>query len=202
MAKVEPPTDQTSFLASIGHICLQWALLEQTILFIIGAAENLPIEKVYPRYGSLDMLPRLNMAINLTREAKWPVRLTNPLVEIRKALQRDGDKIAERRNLFVHGVHKPTEVPGEFELTMARWSADKRNQIVTVVDGVELANSIAQLAQKADGIFRGYGVWQFGPEYETDRSEQVAQAKAMARFIRAHNIKRAFKLLLANLKPW
>ena len=202
MAKLLPPTDLNSFLAGIGHICLQWALLEQTVLFVIASAETLPIDKVYPRYCGLDMLPRLNMAIGLTREAKWPVRLTRPLVEIRTALQRGGGGIADRRNLFVHGVHKLTDVPGEYELTMARWGPDKRDQTVTVVDAAELANRIAQLVQKAEGVFRDYGIWKFGSEHQADRGEPIAHRVATARIIRAHNIKRALKLLFTNLKPW
>jgi len=141
------------------------------------------------------------MAIKLTHEAGWPQRLTKPLRNIRKAIQHSGENVAERRNLFVHGVHKDTDIPGEVSLTMARWSPDKREQIVTVVDAVELANRIAQLAQEAESVFRGYGVWKFGTEHQNYGSEQVAGTKATARLIRAHNIKRALKLLWANLKP-
>lgn len=201
-AKINPPTDQNSFLAGIGHICLQWALVEQTLLAIIAAAEDSSFDKVYTRFGGLDMQPRLNMAIKLTREAKWPTRLTKPLIDIRRALQRSGENLGERRNLFVHGVHKDTAIPGEVCLTMARWSPDKRDQIVTVVDAVELANRLAQLVQEAEGVFRGYGVWKFGAEDNQDRHERIAKAKTTAGLIRAHNIKRAIKLLLANLKPW
>lgn len=193
---------QNAFLSGIGHICLQWALLEQTLLAIIGAAEDLPFDKVYTRFGSLDMQPRLNMALKLAREDKWPPRLIKTLVEIRKALQKDGGGLAERRNLFIHGVHKDTDVPGEVSLTMARWSPDKREQIVTMHDAFELATHLTQLVHKAESVFRGYGVWKFGAEYQADRSEQIAGTKATARFIRAKQIKRALKLLLANLKPW
>lgn len=199
-AKKPPPSDQNSFLAGIGHICLQWALLEQTLLAIIAAAEDTSFDKVYTRFGNLDMQPRLNMAIKLAREARWPNRLIKPLENIRKAIQ-SGEKLGERRNLFVHGVHKDTDTPGEVSLTMARWSPDKRQQIVTLLDAVQLANRLAQLAQEADAVFGEYGVWKFGAKRERDGNEHIAQTKATARFIRAQNVKRAIKLLLTNLKP-
>jgi hypothetical protein len=141
------------------------------------------------------------VALKLTREAKWPQRFITPLTNIRKALQQGGDGLAEQRNMFVHGVHEMTETPDEFLLTMPRWSPDKRKTRVTTNDAAMLVVNIAYLAQKADGVFQGYGVWKFGPEFKTDRSEQIAQTKALSRFIRAKNIKRALKLLWTNLIP-
>lgn len=162
----------------------------------------MPLEKTYTRFGTLDMQPRLNMAIKLTREANWPKRLTKPLLDIRRAIQRDGEGIAERRNLFVHGVHAETGMPTHFELTMVRWAASKRRQIVSIDEAYELANRIHQLAMQADAVFNGYGVWQFGPEAHANGDQEVAEAVTSVRLIRAHNIKRALKLLWANLKPW
>ena len=201
-AKEPPPTDQNSFLAGIGHVCLQWSLLEQTVLAIIASAEDTSFDKVYTRFGGLDMQQRLNMAIKLTREEKWPNRLTKPLVTIRRAIQRDGEGLAETRNMFVHGAHKDTAVPGEFSLTMSRWSPDKRHQIVTLLDAIQLANRLAELVQQAVGVFRNYGTWKFGTKDHAERGYNVAETKALSRFIRAQNIKRAIKLLFANLKPW
>ena len=146
------------------------------------------------------MLKRVNMAISLTREAKWPQRLIKPLTEIRAQLQQGGGGLADRRNLFVHGVHEPTGVSGEYSLTMTRWGRDKRKTVVTALDVGQLTLSIVQLVQKAEGVFIGYGVWKFGPEYEQDRSQQIAQTKATIRLIRAQQIKRAIKLFWTNLK--
>jgi len=195
------PAEQNVFLACIGHLCLQWALLEQCLLAIIAAAENQSLEKCYARFGSLDMLKRVNMAITVTREAKWPRRLTAPLKEIRTALQRGGGGLADQRNLFVHGVHEPTGTPGEYSLTMTRWGREKRKTVVTALDAGQLILAIIQLTQKAEGVFVGYGVWKFGTEYEQDRSEQIAKTKATVRAVRAKNIQRAIKLLWTNLKP-
>ena len=145
------------------------------------------------------MQPRLNMAIKLTDEAKWPKHLTKPLRSIRKAVQ---GGIGEGRNIFVHGVHEALPEKGEFALTMIRLSPPKRRQIVSILDVADLISRIRELVNEAERVFRGYGVWQFGPDHKDDCREQIAQTKAMARFIRAQNIKRALKLLLANLKPW
>ena len=201
MVKPSPPTDINSFLSAIGHVCLQWALLEQTLLAIIASAEDSSFDKVYTRFGGLDMLKRLNMAVALTREAKWPNRLTKPLVNIRRAIQRDGEGLAEQRNMFVHGVHKETDVPGEISLTMSRGSAAKRHQIVTLLDAVQLSTRLAELVQEADGVFRDYGTWKFGVKDHAERRYNVAETKTLSRFIRTQNIKRAIKLLFANLKP-
>jgi hypothetical protein len=189
------------FLAGIGHVCLQWALLEQTVLAIIASAEDLPFDKVYTRYGGLDMQPRISMALKLAHEAKWPVRLTKKLEGIRRALQKGGENLAEKRNMFVHGVHKAGNEPGEHILTMARWSPGKRDQAVTALDAAALANRLDLLVQEADAVFRGYGVWRFGADDNEKRGERIARTKTTARFIRAQNVKRAIKMLLANVRP-
>jgi hypothetical protein len=196
-----PAEEQNILLAAIGHLCLQWALLEQCLIAIIAAAENQSLEKTYARFGSLDIHKRVNMAITVAREAKWPQRLIKPLTEIRSALQKGGGGLADRRNLFVHGVHEPTGVRGEYALTMTRWGPSKRKTVVTALDCGQLALSIIQLVQKAEGVFIGYGVWKFGPEYQTDRSEQIAKTKAAVRTVRSRQRKRAIALLIANIWP-
>lgn len=195
------PTHQNTFLCCIGHICLQWALLEQNILGVIACAENLPIDKVFTRYAGKDMLPRLNLAISLANEAKWPQRFVRPLKAIRTALQENGEGLADKRNLFVHGVHYPTANHEEFGLVMARWRGDKRDNIVGVLDAANLAQRLSLLAQEAQNVFDAYGLWKFGTQPRKDRSQEVAETKTLARSIRAQNIKRGFKLILANLRP-
>lgn len=190
-------------MASIGNICAQWALLEQTLLVLIATAENMPLEKTYTRYGTTDMMPRIRMAIRLAEEAHWPADLIRRLKGIRTALQKEGGKgIAERRNLFVHGAHKHYYNDGEVELTMVRWPRSDRDQVVTVVDSAQLGNRIALLAQEAYSIFSDYGARKFGTRDEVNRDHYIAEAKTHARLIRAYNIKRGFKLILANLKFW
>jgi hypothetical protein len=194
--------EQNAFLAAIGHICLQWALLEQSLLFIIGTIENVPIPKAYKMFAHLDMKPRLNMAILLAQEAKLPhARFIRPLQDIRKALDKDGACLADRRNMFVHGSHQFGQNRGEYILTMSRWKGDKQNQTVTLLDAAQLIHEIILQVQKAQSVFQDYGVWKFGPEYQNDAGEQIAQTKARIRLIRAEQVKRAIKLLLANLRP-
>lgn len=194
--KRSAPATFDALLLAIGHICLQWALIEQTLLGIIAAAENILLEKTYTRYGGTDMLPRLNLAIRLVEEAKWAPPLVQRLRSIRKAVQKD----IEKRNLFVHGVHKGEVAPGQFELTMARWAANDRTHVVTPDDAIALALRLSRLAQEVDSIFKDYGTRKFGIKDHADRGYEVTDNKAASRLIRRRNIKRALKLLWANLK--
>jgi hypothetical protein len=81
---------------------MQWSNVEyqvaQTIWLILG----LDVETGKIVTGGLDMLPRLNMAINLARHRKAPVELTSQLVKTRASIQ---DKLDVRRNRAVHGVN-------------------------------------------------------------------------------------------------
>ena len=89
-------------LAHIGGVCLQWSYLELLIGAIIWKLLNLEIEVGKIVTGGLDILPRLNMAINLCRELKADKRIVRALVTARKQLQ---DGLLERRNMVVHGQH-------------------------------------------------------------------------------------------------
>lgn len=202
MTNLAPPTDQNAFLAAIGHICLQWSRLEHSLLILIGTIENMPAEKAYLAFAGLDMIPRVNMAITLAQENKLPRRMIGDLKGIRRELQKDGSNLANRRNMFVHGVHKFGDAAGEYVLTMSRWRGDKRDQTVTLIDAGQLAHEIALQAQIADSIFRNYGIWKFGVPDQGNGSQHIARTKAALRLIRAHQVKRAVKLLLSNLKPW
>src|SRR4051794_1451847 len=92
----ETLAQQNVFLSAIGHICLQWALLEQSVLFVIGAIEDLPMQKAYVMFAGMDMKPRLNLAIELAMQARLPhARLIKPLMDIRKQLNRDGAGLAD-----------------------------------------------------------------------------------------------------------
>ena len=197
MSDTARPHDVNVFLAGVGHICLQWALIEQALLAIIAAAENIQLEKTYTRYGGTDMKARLGMAIKLAEEAKWSPPLLARLRRLRKEVQ----KHIEERNLFVHGAHKGEVAPGEYELTMAGWAANDRSHVRTSDDAAALVTFLAQLADEADSIFGDYGVWKFGPKGQPNRPDKIVDAKAMSRLIRRRNIKRALKLLWANIRP-
>lgn len=172
-----------------------------TMLVLIASAENIALEKTYSRYGRSDMLERVKMAIGLAVEARWPGVLIGRMKAIQRALQQGGEGLAEKRNMFVHGVHSIGETSGEFSLTMVRWPKSKRASIVTISDAYLVANRISQLVSEADSINGAYGAWRFKVKDETNRRQDIAQAKTHARIVRAHNIKRALKLLWANLRP-
>lgn len=186
------------FLAGVGHICLQWALLEQSLLAIIAAAEDMPLEKTYTRYGTTDMMPRLRMAIRLVEEAKWPHPLQKKLKGIRERLQKGN--LAERRNLFVHGVHKGIQSDRLVQLTMVRWNAQNREQIVSISEAADLAGHLATLAREAGSIFDEYGAWKFGHGSSDFRTEHVAKGKPVSRLVQGHQISAAVRSLLRRGK--
>lgn len=75
--------DNAAIMACIGNVCIQWALLEQNIMGILGACPNCPLEEVAILFGGLDMKPRLNMAIKIALGfAVWMIGLDSfkPLV--------------------------------------------------------------------------------------------------------------------------
>lgn len=152
----QPPNDNMGHLkvmAGIGGVCVQWSLLEHLVLGLIATNENMPTDRVYLIFGSLDMKPRLDMAINLARAGKTPVPLVQKIVAVRKALQ--DERLADRRNQAVHGVHKATEQPDSIQLTMPRWTEPKRTETVSTADLYQLSTRLAEL---------GNIIWQVGEE--------------------------------------
>ncbi len=84
----------------IGNICWQWAHLEY--LIALAAWSLLRIDNDTGRLitGGMNILPRVNLALNLARHLKAPQQAQKALKETRKALQKGLD---ERRNRVVHG---------------------------------------------------------------------------------------------------
>lgn len=89
-------------LFHIGHICAQWADVEYTFACAIWHMLGLDDETGKIVTGGLDMLPRANMAINLSNHQKQDSRFTKALKEARAAIQ---DGLDTKRNRAVHGVH-------------------------------------------------------------------------------------------------
>ena len=168
-------TDEHKIFASIGHICLQWALLEHTVLALIAAAENMPMPKVHLVFGGMDMLPRMNMAVTLTEEAKWPLHLTKRVRAIRTALQKGGEDLSSRRNQAVHGVHSISSLPAHVKLTMVRWRGEREAQDVSLNDLHALGVRLHGLSKEAWSIFEDYGRWKFKPSSNEDASQQLRQ---------------------------
>jgi hypothetical protein len=171
------------------------------VLNFIGTIQNIDADEAYLVFAGLDMQPRLGMAAHLCTLRKLPPRFRKRLDAIRRQLQKSGGGLAELRNLYVHGVHEPGDVEGEFTLMMSRERGDKRRRTVTFLDVMKLANQLELLAQEMNSIFLDYGTWKFGIQHEQNGHKEVAQTKASLRLIRAQQIKRALKLLFSNLKP-
>jgi hypothetical protein len=81
---------------------MQWSNLEYQIAHCIWWMLRLMPETGKIVTGGLDMLPRLNMAINLARHLNAPKPLLDQLIATRAAIQ---DGLDIRRNKAVHGVH-------------------------------------------------------------------------------------------------
>jgi hypothetical protein len=88
-------------LANIGLICVQWSAIEYTVSIIIWSLLNLEPQVGMIMTGGLDMLPKLNVAINLARHLKTDRAIISGLVAARKSIQ---DGLDTRRNRAVHGV--------------------------------------------------------------------------------------------------
>ena len=141
----ESPTDNTGHLkvmAGIGNVCVQWALLEHLVLGMIATNEGIALDRVYLIFGSLDMKPRLDMAILLARDAKTPESIVKRIIAVRTALR--VEKLTDGRNQAVHGVHKDAQ-SDSVNLTMPRWSGEKRTQVVTVMDLFRLSTRLSEL---------------------------------------------------------
>ena len=146
---------QIMIMASIGHVCLQWARLEMFVLGAIAAIERIPVEKSEVLFGGMDLIPRLNMAVNLARHAKLPQPLVSRMDKIRKKVQSD---LADRRNQAVHGAHRDWE-GYEVTLTMVRWKGDRRSQRLTVNDIHNLAMEIHAVAEETYAAMEAVYAW-------------------------------------------
>ena len=152
---------QTAFTSAIGHVCLQWSLLELTLLSYLCVLEGCLPEKGDLIFGGLDMLGRINSAISLSRYQNIPAPLIKELEAIRKSLQKG--KLADRRNQAVHGAHAAGGTLGTYNLLMSRWKGERKVQPVSIADLVDLARSLHQLQVRAYDVIEAYGDWAFGP---------------------------------------
>jgi hypothetical protein len=85
----------------VGTICKHWARIEYLFALTIWQMLNLDAETGKIVTGGLDMLPRVNIAINLARHTQQPKPVIKVLESARSAIQ---DKLDARRNRAVHGV--------------------------------------------------------------------------------------------------
>lgn len=150
--------------------------MEHTLLAIMAAAEDIPLEKAYMLFSGLDIRPRLGMAINLARYHKWPSRLLKRLGAIRIEIQGNNGRngLAEKRNLVVHGVQKTSTRAHSITFTVPRNHGTKLHTDVSVKEMYDLAASLNALAKEAGSIFDDYGTWKFGSNSEKNGDEQLA----------------------------
>lgn len=148
----------TAFLAGIGHVCLQWSLLELTVLSILYALKDVDHVEGDLLFGHLDLVPRLDMAIALLDHQRAPGQLVSRLKVIKEQLGRKG-KIKERRNQAVHGAHADTDVLGTYNLLMSRWRGPKKVSAVSLEDLIKLTEDIHALRLQAYGVFEALWEW-------------------------------------------
>ena len=155
-------------MASIGFVCVQWALLENNLLGLLAAAQNIHIDEAAIIFGSLDMKPRLNKAILLSEHHKWQPPLQKRIKSLRSAMEKG--KLAERRNTLIHGVHKDSDEPETFILYSPRNKGQAQHETWTIKDAYGVGQAIQEAAVEAHEIFAAYGKWKFGdhfPEHQT-----------------------------------
>ncbi|MFS0737466.1 hypothetical protein ABC347_10485 [Sphingomonas sp. 1P06PA] len=140
---------QLKIMSSIGHVCIQWALLEHLLLGCIAAIENIKLEKTYIMFGSADVVARCGFAINLARDANLPGHFPARLDAIRKELN---GGLKDRRNQVVHGVHAAADMPDAVRLTIAKWTGPRRHEVVSVMQMYELGSRLNELANSANAI--------------------------------------------------
>jgi hypothetical protein len=88
--------------AAIGLVCGEWSTLEYNLSIVIWRLLGLDPDTGKIVTGGLDLLPRVNMAINLARHVKQNRATIAALERARKTVQ---DGLDARRNQAVHGVH-------------------------------------------------------------------------------------------------
>ena len=147
---------QIVFLSSIGHVCLQWSLLELTLLAFLSSLEEIDVEKGEIIFGGLDIKPRINMAITLATQHNLPLPMLKELRAIRKVIQQD---LTERRNQAIHGAHGESAVLGTYNLRMSRWPAPKRLQPVSYEDMIALSSEIHVVQQRTYQVLSDMAAW-------------------------------------------
>lgn len=167
-------------LAGIGNVCLQWSLLEHNLLYIIYAIEDLPWEKGEIMFGGCDMLPRLNMAINLAKHANIPKRFQKRLRDLRDTMR--NEDLYNRRNRVVHGAQREGGSPGTVTFHMARIGGEKKAEDLTPWEIALLGNRIHEVSQEAWSLYHDIGVWKSDKHGAEDASDHLASGRSLRVF--------------------
>lgn len=185
-------------MAGIGHVCIQWALLENNLLGILACCQNVKIEEAAILFGGLDMKPRIGVAIKLAQYHKWSPPLQRGLRDLRSKIERF--KLVDKRNMLIHGVHKPSEKPQHFVLYSPRKSGTAQQEEWSIFAVLEVGNHIHSAALEAQSIFDAYGAWKFpghsaenvSGEFVTTPTNTIARIKQDLRASFDHLWRRIF----------
>lgn len=167
--------DHAAMMACIGHVCVQWSLLENNLLGILSAAQGIDMTEAAILFGGLDMKPRLNMAMLLARHHKWKPPLQKRLKALRQFIQ--DEDLANHRNLLVHGVHKASPTPQHFMLYTPRRSGPAQETDMSILRAYEIGHTIGKAANEAWSIFDDYGRWKFGDHRPETKPSQTDDSK-------------------------
>lgn len=171
--------DGAAFMAAIGHVCIQWALLENNILAVLCACQAVEWDEAALLFGSLDMKPRLNMAVLLAKHHKWPTPLIKRLESLRSNI--DKSKLVDRRNLIVHGVHSDSSLPQSFNLYTPRRKGSAQRETWSVMDAYRVGQEAQAAALEVYDIFAEYGRRKLGCDPAKDINSQLMTAPALRR---------------------
>ena len=166
-------------MAAIGHVCVQWALLENNLLAILATCQTIPLEEAAIIFGSLDMKPRLNHAILLTRHHRWPRPLQTRIEALRKNI--DKSKLVDRRNLIVHGVHSASDLPHSVNLYTPRRKGTAQNETWSVMDAYRIGEEVKAAALEAWDIYAEIGRIKFGEDFDEHLGGEFVAAPALRR---------------------
>ena len=151
--------DEAAIMLCAGHICLQWSLFEGTLMEILAACQGTCTDETAILFGSLDMKPRLNMAINLASFHKWPSPMQKRLRDLRKAV--DKSTLIDRRNMIVHGVPSQSTVPSKtVHLYTPRRSGPAQREDWSVIEAQYLGEEIRLASSAARGILNEFVAWE------------------------------------------
>lgn len=126
-------------------------------LAVIGAFEGQETEETWLRYGGLDLLPRINLAIRLAEKPGKPAHFAKRIRSARRKLQgRQG--LSEKRNEVVHGAHRSLD--GQTAtLTMTRYPEGNREIQVDPFSLNSLSREIHALANDVWELFQDIWEW-------------------------------------------
>lgn len=167
--------DVAAVMACVGHVCIQWSLLEQTLIIILGTCQSIPPDEAAIVFGGLDMKPRLNLAINLAEHHKWPPPLVKRLRKLRADI--DKEKLVDKRNIIVHGVQCASELPQSFKLYTPRRKGDAQEETWSILEAHALGEAIHTAHKEAYAIFEEYGRLKLGDHRPIHTSGEVVAAQ-------------------------